>query len=591
MAAALHSEPTVVSLYPRGVMAEFDYGENRYPSLRPQSRSTQQSTQSRPPTADRSWQHATTNSSDNQQFRTTPDSPRRSLPWQHIVDQQEFQSPSRISSLKDQRVPEAQPGQHERMQDLAHNPLQYGLPPGSARWVVDRNIQDDSSRRSPSRASNELNQPYVESPSIQETVTPRNLPRSMASSRVNPSAGRASPNPSLGRLSPIQNGQNIPPLQEGQIPPLSASPTYAPPVAPNHRAYPQQPTYVNQGNTGNAFQPVYMPIVPQQEEVCVECAMRDRDMVDVDVTSAGVWERASDVVFEELKRREMEEAAAGIANSDPKRPKLKGGRLTEQNVKLLLSIVRFAFLFIKFLFCSYQSSKNPREPASRQQTLYNYVKSQRSLLEAEALAHARAMRESKMLDSRVRDAYAGIRMSAYAVGSVASPIDDLGGVRIRPPSAPTTPANHSRARSQSREVTLLENGMIVEHVDIKKEEKEARERRRKEERRARKSSKGSAMDVNSIISQNSGQFVDGGLKPASRFSQAHSVRPTSVFSKSDKIDIPRAYSQMSFSDAQSLGPASPRRTKFFGMKNLNGGWRSQDSLAPSGVSGSMIDMQ
>ncbi len=38
----------------------------------------------------------------------------------------------------------------------------------------------------------------------------------------------------------------------------------------------------------------YTPIIPPQEEVCVECAMRDQDMADVDVTSAGVWERASD---------------------------------------------------------------------------------------------------------------------------------------------------------------------------------------------------------------------------------------------------------------------------------------------------------
>ena len=319
---------------------EFDYRENRYPSLRPQSHSTQQSSHSRPPTADRSWQHATTNSSDNQQFKTTSGLPRRSLPWQHILDQQESQSPSRTSSLKDQRLPEELPGQYDQMQDLAHNPLQYGVPPGAARWVVDRNILDDNSRRSPSRTSNELNQPNVESQSIQETITPRNLPRSMASSRVNPSAGRGSPIPSLGRLSPIQNGQNVTPFQDGpSIIPLSASPTYVPPVASNHRAYPQQPTYVNQGNTGNAVHPVYTPIVSQQEEVCVECAMRDKDMVDVDVTSAGVWERASDVVFEELRKREMEEAAAGIVSTDPKRPRLKGGRLTEQNVKLLLSIV------------------------------------------------------------------------------------------------------------------------------------------------------------------------------------------------------------------------------------------------------------
>lgn len=51
----------------------------------------------------------------------------------------------------------------------------------------------------------------------------------------------------------------------------------------------------------------------------------------------------------------------------------------------------------------------------------------------------------------------------------------------------------------------------------------------------------------------------------------------------------RAMSQASFSDLHSIGSASsPRRSRFFGFKNLSSGWRSSDSLAPSG---SMIDMQ
>lgn len=208
-------------------------------------------------------------------------------------------------------------------------------------------------------------------------------------------------------------------------------------------------------------------------------------------------------------------------------------------------------------------------------------------MEAEAVAHSLAMQQAKQLDNRMRDAYSQLRRSAYDTGSATSPIDDLGGVRIKPP---ITPVSHNRARSHTREVTLLENGMIVEHVDVRKEEKEAKEKRRKEEKRARKSSRGSHLEVGSIISQSSGQLVDAGLKPSTRFSQAYSLRPASVFSPSDRPDIPRAYSQISFSDAQSLGSASPRR-RFFGAKNLSTGWRSQDSLTPSGMSGSMIDMQ
>jgi hypothetical protein len=138
--------------------------------------------------------------------------------------------------------------------------------------------------------------------------------------------------------------------------------------------------------------------------------------------------------------------------------------------------------------------------------------------------------------------------------------------------------------------------MIVEHVDVRKEEKEARERRRKEEKRARKSSRSSVIDVNSIISaQSFNPNTDSGvgLLPYSRYSQAGSGRPTSVLTAplDNPRELPRAYSQASFSDIHSLGSASPRRTRFFGMKNLSAGWRSQDSLAPSGISGSMMDMQ
>lgn len=237
--------------------------------------------------------------------------------------------------------------------------------------------------------------------------------------------------------------------------------------------------------------------------------------------------------------------------------------------------------------------QNPREPAARQQTLNTYIKSQRTLLEAEALARARAMQEAKQLDNRMRDTYSQLRRSAYDTGSSPTPADDSGGVRIKPPRSPSSP-NHA-ARSHSREVTLLENGMIVEHVDVRKEEKEARERRRKEEKRARKSSRSSGIDVNSIISaQSFNPNTDSGvgLQPYSRYSQAGAPRPTSVLTAPlDRSDLPRAYSQASFSDIHSLGSASPRRTRFFGMKNLSAGWRSQDSLAPSGISGSMMDMQ
>ena len=70
--------------------------------------------------------------------------------------------------------------------------------------------------------------------------------------------------------------------------------------------------------------------------------MRDQDMADVDVTSPGVWERESDVLYEDLCRREAEEEASGHHSSSDhqSRPRAKGGKLTEENLKFWLSIVR-----------------------------------------------------------------------------------------------------------------------------------------------------------------------------------------------------------------------------------------------------------
>jgi hypothetical protein len=61
--------------------------------------------------------------------------------------------------------------------------------------------------------------------------------------------------------------------------------------------------------------------------------LRDQDMASVDVASPGVWERASDVLFEELMERELQDEANGVVVvDDSSRPKAIGGCLTEQNL-------------------------------------------------------------------------------------------------------------------------------------------------------------------------------------------------------------------------------------------------------------------
>ncbi|KAF9461260.1 hypothetical protein BDZ94DRAFT_1323411 [Collybia nuda] len=583
MAAALHpprndAGPNHSSIYPRALMTDLDFRDNRYPTLPTQTKTPQRASAMIFGASNRSsWDNGLNINGEfpprrslepNGTLQATPWALEQQNPSRHLQQAQVWGvgTSAEIQSLSSR-------SQQSQSQEPSRSTLSYALPSGAARRVVERYSLDDNDQRTLSRASTDT-RPTVADPSqdqtrnevpeaLQQTIQDRSilaLPTTLRNSPSNPAIDVAP-----------KTATNFP-----HIMPLSASPSYNPPIAPKHRAYAQQPTYITPPTTPTPINTVYSPRPPPPEEVCVECAMRDQDMADVDVTSPGIWERESDTLFEDLKRREFEDDAKGLVTiDDPKRPRVKGGRLTEQNLKLWLSV-------------------NPREPASRQQTLNTYIKSQRTLLEAEALAHARAMQEAKQLDSRMRDTYSQLRRSAYDMGSNPTPADDSGGVRIKPPLSPSSPINiHNR--SHSREITLLENGMIVEHVDVRKEERDARERRKKEERRARKSSRGSMMDVTSIISAQSlgPPLTDSGvgLKPYSRYSQTSSARPTSVLTAPhERPDLPRAYSQASFSDIHSLGSASPRRTRFFGIKNLSAGWRSQDSLAPSGMSGSMIDM-
>ncbi|GAC98810.1 hypothetical protein PHSY_006405 [Pseudozyma hubeiensis SY62] len=52
-------------------------------------------------------------------------------------------------------------------------------------------------------------------------------------------------------------------------------------------------------------------------EVCLECMMRDEDMIDIRVVGDGIWERESDREFEEAVRLEAEEAAGSTGINGP----------------------------------------------------------------------------------------------------------------------------------------------------------------------------------------------------------------------------------------------------------------------------------
>ncbi|KAI0254096.1 hypothetical protein BJV78DRAFT_1188622 [Lactifluus subvellereus] len=460
---------------------------------------------------------------------------------------------------------------------LTSYPLDHVQPTNSPPSVNDINMQLFGPSQTSQASSGDVSKPP---PTDDVPVLPQ-LPRPLQLVPPRQTSPQGSQSPELYTPSPRSGaatgqGQAIPfpsPLSQGMRMSTMAqySPAMAIPVSvsPTPRVQAQQPTYITSTPTLNPINPVFptQPLLP--EEVCVECTMRDQDMADVDVTSPGVWSRESDVHFEDLLRRELEEEAMGVPSQEPQRPRARGGRLTEANLKLWLSL-------------------NPKEPASKGEALEKYVKMQRTLVEAETLAHARALQESRQLEDRMRDAYTQLRRSAYELGAATSPDDR--GVRVKTLRSSLLPLP-SQMNGHNREVTVLENGMIVEHVDVRKEEREQREQRRREEKRARarKSSRGSAIDIASMYSSMSPvPHTDSPLLP----SRSSTSRPMSVLT-SPLETFPRGTLSNTSVEALSMvsaGASPTRRTRFFGVRNLSTGFRSSDSLAPSGFSGSMVDM-
>ena len=207
------------------------------------------------------------------------------------------------------------------------------------------------------------------------------------------------------------------------------------------------------------------------------------------------------------------------------------------------------------------------------------------------MAHARAMLESRQLEERMRDAYSQLRRSAYELGAATS--QDDRGIRIK---TLRSSVSHlpGQANGQNREVTVLENGMVVEHVDVRKEGRDGRQQRRRDEKRTRprKSSRGSAFDVASMYSTTSPlPQTDSGLPLLPSLSTTS--RPMSVLTSPDTL-VTRGMQSNTSVEALSMisAGASPRLTRFFGVRNLSPSFRSSDSLAgASGMSGSMVDMQ
>jgi hypothetical protein len=261
-------------------------------------------------------------------------------------------------------------------------------------------------------------------------------------------------------------------------------------------------------------------------------------------------------------------------------------------------------------------SQNPKEAHARIMTIQSYVKQQGQLLEAEAEVRAKARQDAQRMDAKVRDTYSQlVRRSVYDLGTTQLGSDDgMGGIRIQPPrsSGVWDHGSPKEDLKHKRDVTLLENGMIKERVDVKREEREEEKRRRKEEKRARKAS-GTETSAFSSPSQYFASPASPPLYDPSHVDPNH-VTAVAVASLQHPPPPPpphqQLYPTMSSPSVGSLSPrpfsmvmsstlgsrtvnhsqtsVDARSTRFLGFKNWTNAWGSGTSVAPSG---SMMDMQ
>jgi len=148
-----------------------------------------------------------------------------------------------------------------------------------------------------------------------EKETPRRLDKkaSMNDLRASPTtssptAKRSLPRPPEMLLPTASTTWPIPtgpkPQQQAQHQPQKSA-TILPIVSGLADAGPYPTTTPRQSAIGLGKPPSARPPPPKmQEEVCLECMMRDRDLADIEVNGPGCWSRQSDADWDELKWRE-----------------------------------------------------------------------------------------------------------------------------------------------------------------------------------------------------------------------------------------------------------------------------------------------
>lgn len=306
------------SLSHRISIPELDYKDNRYPPLSAAASSTSQSKAS----------VYTRVNDPNQRDH------KRNGSWVEYQEPNNYPGLWSSEKLTELPVQDSKPVRKSSMKTKNQaqppdGPLPRSLPPANGTLPVDHYSWEDQLRKLPNGATGDVSAPYPDMGQRMSRLSRDQLRSTSPAAPRAPGAGIGA-GPSNPSVSPIV--------------PLSAGPSYNPsmqiPVSSKPRAYAQHPTFITPQAGDKMPRAAYAPPQVPKEEVCVECAMRDQDMADVDVTGPGVWERESDGLYEELVRREQEEEASGIVQPEnTSRPRSKGGKLTEENLKIWLSIV------------------------------------------------------------------------------------------------------------------------------------------------------------------------------------------------------------------------------------------------------------
>ncbi|CAE6471650.1 unnamed protein product [Rhizoctonia solani] len=396
------------------------------------------------------------------------------------------------------------------------------------------------------------------------SVDYRRSPSPPSPSRAQPLPGLPEPTLHLGSFSNMQS-------QVQTMSPRRSSPPREPPALSAVPELSRPPLVfsaedlLNNNNGDSRYpvpaQPPMQPVMAAIEEVCVECMMRDRDMADVDVTGPGMWARESDVWYEELVRREEEEARSGML-PDPQRRRTpaRGTPLTETNLRIWTQM-------------------HPKEPQARWITLTDFVRKQAALLEAEHHARAQAARESRMLDNRLRDTYQQLRRSAYDLND--------GPVRTRAPTNPEPDSSFLAVQDPTRDITVLASGMIQERVDLRKEE---RERRRESKRHRRMASRQSTnVDATSVYSSPSPPPDGGSRMGAMGRSQPALTTPVSPGRRlstplTPSLGAPGARPSIHTRSSQSSFESRAGKKGFLSFKHWSG-FGSEASFGPAGPNG------